>query len=202
VSAPPIYGDDAAPTGWTVTDTDGGGTASVTTDGTRITLSAVAGSGAGTTARLAYTDSSLTSGGNAFGRALMTIPTQTQTSTSNIRARFLLSDGVRQVEYGGTRNNGAAPLLGRFFNGATSLDISAQPAFSADTTTETLIEWVKIGTSTAVRVGGGAVQWQSLANASALSSATTVWMMTVDASLSSGTASGSLTVRHGRFVRF
>ncbi len=202
VSASPIYGDDAAPTGWTVTDTDGGGTASVTTDGTRITLSAVAGSASVTTARLTYADASLSTAGNAFGRALMTIPTQTQTSTSQVGARLLLGDGTHSVEYGGARLNGGSPTVGRFFNAITFLPIAAQANFSADTTAETLVEWVKIGDRTAVRVGGGAGVWQALNNASARAAVLKAWIFSVDASLTSGTASGSLTVRHGRFVRF
>jgi hypothetical protein len=202
VSASPIYGDDAAPAGWTVTDTDGGGTASVTTDGTRITLSAVAGSASATTARLTYADASLSTGGNAFGRALITIPTQTQTGTSQVGARMFLGDGTHSVEYGGARLSGGSVVVGRFFNAVTYAAIAAQGNFSADTTTETLVEWVKIGARTAVRVGGGAGVWQSIANASARAAATAAWIFSTDASLTSGTASGSLTVRHGRFLRF
>lgn len=204
VSAQPIKGDSAEPTGWVVIDTDAGGTASVTPDGTRVTLSASS-AGAGTTqaALQSETDSSLSSAGNAYARALLSIPTPTNSGAGYAVAWAQLSDGTDGWDYATAANTtGPVTVTGQWMDAPSSLTYAAQAAISGSITSETLWEFRKVGATVAVRVGGAAGQWQALASATARASAAKLWQFSSNVSRSFGTSTSSLTVRHGRFLRW
>jgi hypothetical protein len=202
----PLVGDSATPTDWTTATIDAGGTASITTDGTKLTLSAVT-SGAGVTvAYVLIADAGLLTATNAYMRALVQITTLTTgTGTAQAIFRASVEDGTDGFDFGSMTNvgGGGANRTGGWFDAAIGFDYAAQSAITQNlTSAETLLEIRKIGTNIEARAGGAASTWQAIAGATVRSSVSTQFVFVATAIRSGGTSTVIATIREVCPMRF
>jgi hypothetical protein len=197
-----MSGASAAPAGWTALDTDAGGTASLTSDGTKITLSATT-SGAGTTvARYSYNDASIASGSNVYIRLLCQVTTLTPASIGNAWFRVAIRDGARSYDFGSASTQALASP-GRFFSTATVTAFAEQSAYVQPiASAETLVEIRKIGQKCEARAGGATSTWAAIANTTAVASALQSVAIDVAAAITSGTSTVVATIRDLRSMRY
>jgi hypothetical protein len=201
-----ISGASAAPAGWTVTVTNGAGTASVTQSGSDVVLSAST-SGAGSTiATIDVADLSLSSAGKAYMRMITQATTLTAgTSGGGATALYLLQDGTHAYDFGSQAfpppQAGAA--IGGWYNAALATRYAAQSDINQDiSTVATLLEIRKIGAKMEARAGGAASTWQAIAGSTVRNSATKSFLFQAFASRTGGTATAVFTLRDVRVMRF
>jgi hypothetical protein len=201
----PLVGDSATPTDWTTATIDAGGTASITTDGTKLTLSAVTSGAGDTVAYVLIADAGLLTATNAYMRALVQNTTLTA-GTGNAQAIFraTLEDGTDGFDFGSMANVGfGGSRTGGWFDAANSNDYAAQSAITQNlTSTETLLELRKIGAKIEARAGGAASTWQAIAGATARNTAATQFYFVVNANRTSGTSTTIATIREVCPMRF
>lgn len=196
-----IKGDDAAPSGWTYTHTDGGGTASITTDGTKLTLSASTSGAGNTTAALFHTDAALLTGTNFYVTCIMQVTGMSGPNEGQL-FRLTVQDGTRAFDFGSGRAGGVATTTGAFFHAASgNLRYAAQAGNDLDiTAAEVLVEVIKFGDRCSVRVG--ASELNAINGASVRSSASTNVALVVAADRLTGTATASVAIRNLCSMRF
>jgi hypothetical protein len=202
-----ISGASAAPAGWTVTETNGGGTASVTQSGSDVVLSAST-SGAGSTiANIGVADLSLSSAGNAYMRMITQVTTLTAgTSGGGVTALYLLADGTDGYDFGSRALPSAAPgtTTGGWYDAAVAaIRYAAQADINQDiSTVATLLEIRKIGAKTEARAGGAASTWQAIAGSTVRNEAAKSFLFQAFASRTVGTATAVFTLRDVRVMRY
>jgi len=189
-----IVGDSATPAGWTATDTDGAGVAQATTDGTKMTLSAVS-SGAGTTLYvLGLSDTGLSATTPAYMKMLTQTVVTTGASANFSVAVAFVEDGARGPEFADSKGRKGGWISG-------GVGVAAQSAAQAEMrTAETLLQFYHLNGSFQVRVGAG--PWQNISAASAASSANKRFGLYVYTDRASGTVTTTMTIRQLRAMRY
>jgi hypothetical protein len=189
-----IVGDSATPAGWTATDTDGAGVAQATTDGTKVTLSAVT-SGAGFTFYvLALSDTGLSTTTPAYIKMLTQTVITTGAGVTNSTAVVFISDGAKAPEFADEKARKGGWI-------ASGVGIAAQSAVEAEMrAAETLLQFYHLNGSFQVKVGAG--PWQNISAASAASSANKNFGLYVYTDRTSGTATTTMTIRQLRAMRY
>lgn len=150
-----VKGDSAAPSGWTVTDTDGSGTASITTSAGAVLLSVTTSTAfVATTASLVLADASLSSAGNAYVRGYIYASTLSGNQAS---VRVSIFDGTDVYEFGDSITGAAPTSTGQFYNPASgNIAYTAQSGAQLGIRSAlTLVEIMKVGARCSVSVGGG-----------------------------------------------
>jgi hypothetical protein len=193
----PLVGDSATPPDWSVTPDNAGGTASITTDGTKLTLSAVT-SGAGlTTATALISDAGLLTATNAYMRLLVQITTLTVgAGGSAVSFLVLIEDDADAFDFGSVEIQSGAVRIGGWWNAATSGTYTEQSTIQQNlTSAETLLELRKIGAKIEARAGGAASTWQAISGATVRAGSLKRFVFQVAASRNSGTSTAIATIR-------
>lgn len=194
-----IKGDSTSPTGWVNGTAAGGGTATATTDGSKITLaSSNPGSGGTSLAGYYYDDTSIVTGANVYLKGMFAISTPTG---NQARAAIIVADGTDAFDFGSARGGGSTQATGQWFDGSSG-SYAAYTAVAAGTETvssEVFIEFQKKSSYAQVRVNGGI--WRAISGATARSStATQVYILAL--SNVNGATSATMTLRHVASMRY
>lgn len=169
------------------------GTATLTSDGTKISLTTTC-PGTGSTASATHTNTlaAITSARNAYFSALVQVPTLTGTECD---VRFALLDGTDAYDLVVSRVAGVLSQDGRYVDIATNYTAAYadQTAGASDMrTAEVLLEMRKRGTFCQFRLNGGI--WRSLSGATARNSAGIAFQI-VARSLVNGATAATVTYR-------
>jgi hypothetical protein len=207
ISAQPIYGDSATPTGWTVTLTPGTGTATCTTNGTQLVLDTEVSTTTFADARITSdTDSSLSNTGNSYSSGLFqAVMTLGGSGNTAIGWSSRATNGARGYDFGSYRTNASPTFaVGQWYNPTTGAGYTAQAAATEDIeTAEVLVEEIRKAGRAMVRVAGG--MWHDIDAATVRTTADKNWMLQAYAERASGPATGivcELRVREYIAIRY
>jgi len=165
-----IKGDDATLTGWSKVTAAGGGTATVTTDGSKVTFAATnPGSGGASAAYAAYADTSITTSAKVYWKGMVTMATPTG---NQARTMISIQDGGNNssgnfYEFGSTRVGGSTQSTGQWYTAATYVAYTAVAAGTEAITTEKFVEMIKGNGFAQIRIAGG--PWRAISSATARS---------------------------------
>lgn len=193
--------DDAtlAAQGYTVLETAGGGTATISASGGSIVAAATnPGSGGVGTAALYYNDAGgtkLTSTANIVMRTFADIDTPTG---NQARSSAVLIDGAQAYDFGTARFGGSTVTQGQWFDASGNYPpYSAQVAGTVTVSTEGLLEIIHRTGFSQVRFGGSAGRWSSLSSTTARASASKQAYIALAQANVNGATSAQMSVRRG-----
>jgi len=189
-----IVGDSATPAGWTATDIDNAGVAQATTDGTKLTISAVTSGANFTVYQLRVDDSGLSATTPAYIKMLTQTVITTGAGVTNSTAVVFVDDGAKLQEFADD-----AVRKGGWISGG--IGISAQSAVQAEMrAAETLLQYYHLNGSSQVKVGTG--PWQNISAASAAAGVTKRFAVYVFTDRTSGTVTTTMSIRQLRAMRY